>query len=90
MVINITSEDQRYAKAVNLGMWIGAGAWKGRELVIEYVDLLLVMSCEAMADHLTVHIGWAEDLGVSCVPGWRNVDTPFDTARQLALFVQVY
>jgi hypothetical protein len=52
MVINITSEDHRYAKAVNLGLWIGAGAWKGRELVIEYVDLLLVMSCEAMADHL--------------------------------------
>lgn len=37
MVINMTSEDERLAKTVNTGMWVGAGVWKDRELVIEYV-----------------------------------------------------
>lgn len=35
MVINITSEDLKYAKVVNVGMWIGAGMWKDREFVID-------------------------------------------------------
>ncbi|KAH6683699.1 hypothetical protein F5X68DRAFT_211040 [Plectosphaerella plurivora] len=35
MVINITSEDLKYAKVVNVGMWIGTGMWKDRQFVID-------------------------------------------------------
>lgn len=74
MVINITSEDPKYARVVNVGLWIGAGMWKDREFVIEYFLLMLSMICDTLANYLAAHIGWAEDFGLS---------TACDLARQV-------
>lgn len=35
MVMTLRTEDERYAERVNLGLWLGCGVWKGRELVLE-------------------------------------------------------
>ncbi|KAL2104583.1 hypothetical protein VUR80DRAFT_10190 [Thermomyces stellatus] len=35
MVMTLRTEDERYAERVNLGLWLGCGVWKGRELVLD-------------------------------------------------------